>query len=175
LRLRAYEYGGFWVGLLRNWRPNYPLQPYVMFFTYGWLHGGVVHLAVNMFTLFALGRPIVHRIGQFRFLVLYLFSMIGGGAGFALLSSSIQPMVGASGALFGLAGAIVAWDYADRYAARMQLWPVARLVVLLVVMNAVLWWAMNGQLAWQTHLGGFVTGGVLALTLERGSRRFRRG
>ena len=40
LRSLAYEYGGFWVGLLQSWTPNYSSQPYVMFLTYGFLHGG---------------------------------------------------------------------------------------------------------------------------------------
>ena len=40
LRSIAYEYGGFWVGLLQSWAPNYPSQPYLMFATYGFLHGG---------------------------------------------------------------------------------------------------------------------------------------
>jgi membrane associated rhomboid family serine protease len=50
--------------------------------------------------------------------------------------------------------------------------PILRVVVLLVVMNLVLWWAMSGQLAWQTHLGGFLAGAVAAALLgERGSPR----
>ena len=112
-RLWAWQHGGFWTGLLGNWRPNYAAQPWLMFLTYGFLHGGLVHFGVNMLTLFSLAPPLVDRMGQGRFLLLYMASMIGGGLGFALLSQSPQPMVGASGALFGLAGAVMAlsWQY----------------------------------------------------------------
>jgi membrane associated rhomboid family serine protease len=74
-------------------------------------------------------------------------------------------MVGASGALFGLVGALVAWDTAERRALRLTLRPVLRILVILAAMNLVLWWAMNGQLAWQTHLGGFLAGAAAAAIL----------
>ena len=51
LRQSAYEYAGFWPGLLTTWQPNYQAQPYAMFFTYAFLHGGIVHMLVNMITL----------------------------------------------------------------------------------------------------------------------------
>lgn len=166
LRFMAYENFGFWPGLLGNWKPNYSGQKVLMFLTYGFLHGGLTHLIVNMITLYSLGRAVVERIGSLRFAVLYLLTLIGGAWGFGLLSDSLQPMVGASGALFGLAGALIAWNYVDRFTFQMGLWPVARVVLFLFALNVVLWWAMNGQLAWQTHLGGFVTGWVVALLLD---------
>ena len=169
-RSLAYQNGGFWIGLLGNWRPNYAIQPYLMFLTYGFLHAGFAHLLVNMLTLAGLGTVIVDRIGSARFVLLYGLSIVGGAFGFAALSHSVQPMVGASGALFGLAGAVVAWDYVDRYAAEEQLWPVLRLVLFLVVLNLVMWWAMSGRLAWETHLGGFVSGWIFAIVIGPRSR-----
>ena len=165
-RSLAYQNGGFWIGLLSDWQPNFSAQPYAMFLTYAFLHAGIIHLLVNMFTLFGLGLVVMPRIGQLRFLALYISSALGGGAGFALLSDSIQPMVGASGALFGLAGAIAAWEYIDRFSAELRLWPVLRLILLLIAMNLVLWWSMSGQLAWQTHLGGFLVGWIFALLID---------
>lgn len=166
-RLAAYQYAGFWSGLLGSWRPNYLLQPYLMFATYGFLHAGPVHLAVNMLTLFSLGQPILERIGRTRFLALLALSLVGGGVAFAALSTALAPMVGASGALFGLAGALLAWEFAARKSQRAPLWPVLRAVLWLTVLNLVLWWAMHGQLAWETHLGGFLTGAAFALFLAR--------
>lgn len=169
-RSQAYENAGFWIGLLEGWRANYSAQPYIMFVSYAFLHGGIIHLAVNMFTLLSLGSLVVGRIGQTRFTFLYFVSMLGGAVGFALLSDSFRPMVGASGALFGLAGAIAAWEYIDRFTAKMRLWPVLQLVSILIALNVVMWWAMDGQLAWQTHLGGFVAGWIFAFLIDPRSR-----
>jgi membrane associated rhomboid family serine protease len=137
-----------------------------MFVTYGFLHGGVLHLAVNMITLWSLGRVVVERVGPRGFALLYIAALLGGGAGFALLTATLAPMVGASGALFGLAGGLLAWLYVDRFTLRQALWPVARAAALLLAINVVMWWALDGQLAWETHLGGFIAGWIVALLID---------
>ncbi|MXQ06416.1 rhomboid family intramembrane serine protease [Alphaproteobacteria bacterium GH1-50] len=166
LRQSVYENLGFWPGLLEDWRPNYRFQPALMFLTYGFLHSGIVHLAVNMITLVSLGRALLARISTWQFLILYAASILGGAAGFALLSDSYRPMVGASGALFGLAGAILAWEYVDRFTFRERLWPVLRAALILIVLNVVLYFAMDRLLAWEAHLGGFVAGWITALLID---------
>lgn len=166
LRLLAYEYGGFWVGLLRSWTPNYSSQPYLMFLSYGFLHGGLWHLVFNMVTLWSLGLPVLERVGPRGFLLLYTASLLGGALGFALLASTLAPMVGASGALFGLAGGLLAWAYIDRFTLQEVLWPIARTAGLLLALNIVMWWALDGQLAWETHLGGFITGWLGAMLID---------
>ena len=173
LRPRVYENGAFWPGLLHDWAPNYPAQPWLMFLTHGFLHGGLVHLAVNMLTLWSIGVPVLRRVGPARFLAIYFGAMLGGGAVFALLSSSPQPMVGASGALFGLAGAILAWMWDDQPTLRRALRVAGRAVLVLVALNVALHLALQGQLAWQAHLGGFLAGWVLAIALDPlpGARR----
>lgn len=170
-RFNVLANAAFWPGLLGNWPRNYLLQPYTMFATYGFIHAGVSHFAVNMLTLFSLGPPIVDRIGQVRFLLLYVVAIIGGAMGFALLAHGTVPMVGASGALFGLAGALLSWELADRMSRRLSLTPVWRAILMLIALNLVLWWAMNGQLAWQTHLGGFVAGWASASLYDALRRR----
>jgi len=165
-RLWALQNFGFWAGLLHNWRPNYAFQPEAMFVTYGFLHAGALHFGVNMMTLFSLAPPLVERLGALRFLVLYAVSIVGGALGFALLSSQALPMVGASGALFGLAGAHVALHYRARRAIRATQRPVLKALLGLVALNLILWWAMNGQLAWETHLGGFIIGWIAVLWLD---------
>ncbi len=170
LRTLAYQYGGFWVGLLGTWQPNYAAQPYLMFATYAFLHGGVGHLLVNMLTLYSLGRLVISRVGQARFLLLYVVSALGGALGFAMLTSQLRPMVGASGALFGLVGAWIAWDYVDRYTFSEPLLPVLRPILILFVLNVVLYYAMGGHLAWETHLGGFLAGFFGAFLIDPRSR-----
>lgn len=166
LRALAYEYAGFWPGLLDDWHPNYSGQPYLMFATYGFLHGGLVHLIVNMITLWSLGQLVIGRVRLRGFALLYVSALIGGAIGYSLLSSDPRPMVGASGALFGLIGGILAWLYVDRYTYSEGLLPVLQAVVMLIILNLVLWWAMDGQLAWETHLGGFITGWIMALLID---------
>jgi rhomboid protease GluP len=166
LRQTAYEYGGFWPGLLSNWRPNYTGQPLAMFVTYSFLHGGLAHLVFNMVTLWSLSPAVIKRVGGRGFILLYVAAVVGGGLGYYLLSAGVQPMVGASGALFGLAGGLLAWTYIDRYTAEQGVWPVAQASVLLISLNLALWWAMDGQLAWETHLGGFVTGWMFAILID---------
>lgn len=166
LRQTAYEYAGFWPGLLAGWQPNYPGQAYLMFFSYGFLHAGPGHLIVNMITLVSLGYEVSLRVGGRGLVLLYGLSVIGGAFGYALLAPGTQPMVGASGALFGLAGGLLAWAYIDRFTAAQTLWPVLRVALFLVALNLAMYWAMDGLLAWQTHLGGFLVGWVAALLVD---------
>lgn len=171
IRAVAYEYFGFWPGILSGWASNYELQPWTMFLTYAFLHGGLMHLGVNLLTLWSLGREVMDRVGPWGFTAIYVMSMLGGAIGFSLLGHGFRPMVGASGALFGLAGAFLAWNYVDRFTHKLGLWPVARAVVLLIALNIVLFYAMDRLLAWETHLGGFVAGWVVALLVDPLGRR----
>lgn len=171
-RSLAYQYGAFWVGLLDNWRPNYPAQPWLMFVSYQGLHAGLSHLLGNMLVLLLVGNILVRRVGQAWFAAIYVISGIGGALGFALLSDSAQPMVGASGALFGIVGA---WKWQDwffnsraGYSRKSLVIDVAGLILL----NFLLWGVQNGQLAWETHLGGFLTGWLAAtLVIPRQDER----
>lgn len=166
LRASVYENAGLWVGLLHHWQPNYAVQPYIMFLTYGFLHAGVVHLLANMITLWSLGHAVIARVGTLGCAQIYFGAMIGGGAVHVLLATQANPIVGASGALFGLAGGLLAWAYVDRYTQHRSLWPILQATALLVALNLLLWWAMDGRMAWQAHLGGFVSGWILALLID---------
>lgn len=154
----AYQNGAFWAGLLGDWQPNYALQPLTMFVSYSFLHGGFSHLLGNMLALLGLGTIVTERVGQRGFLSLWLAATLGGGLAFGILSSSPQPMVGASGALFGLAGAWKAWDWQVARRDGGPLWPILAWIAGFAVLNLVLWVIEGGLLAWETHLGGFVAG-----------------
>ena len=172
-RMRAYQYGAFWVGLLGNWQPNYAAQPALMFLTYAVLHAGAGHLIGNMLALGILGHRLIPRTGGALFLLIYITSAVGGGAGFALLSSTAQPMVGASGALFGLAGALLY----DETRGRRQFGPaygsMLAIIAGLAALNLVFWFREGGLLAWQAHLGGFVTGWAIMVLIRRGRKTDR--
>lgn len=159
----AYQNGAFWAGLLHNWRPNYPGQPLAMFLSYAFFHDGLGHLAGNMLTLWLLGRRLIDKLGAKAFFMLYLSASLGGGVGFGLLSQSPHPMVGASGALFGLAGAAILLEATERHRLGITLWPIGGVILGLILLNALMWLALDGILAWQTHLGGFVTGAAVSV------------
>ncbi len=162
LRLIAMSFGAFWNGLLVGWEPLYPFQREVMFLSYAGLHGGLMHLLGNMIAVLALGGIVVARIGQKGFLLLYAITTIGGALGFALLSNSEAPMVGASGAVFGLIGAWKYWEWQQRRHYRGDMGPLWRSLIGLALLNVILWIALSGLLAWQAHLGGFLAGVLFA-------------
>ncbi len=171
LRRAALTYGAFWNGIFHGWQQVYPGQREVMFVTYALLHGGLMHLVANMVVVLALGGIAVARLGQWGFLQLYIFSAIGGGGAYALIATSTSPMVGASGAVFGLIGAWKYWDWQYLRAAGAPLGPLWRQLVGLGLLNVILWLALSGLLAWEAHLGGFVVGWAFAAAVTPPLRR----
>lgn len=134
--------------------------------TSAFLHdpNNVFHILLNMFSLAILGPPVEAEIGRIRFLALYLLAAIGGSVGYYLLAPANVPGVGASGAIFGLMGAYLV-------IARLRRYPTQQIVGLLIL-NAV--FSFTGGIAWQDHLGGFVTGCVVALGLVWTPRQMAR-
>jgi rhomboid protease GluP len=157
----AYQNGGFWAGLLGDWQPNYAAQPYLMFLTYGFLHAGPAHVTGNLLALWPLGLLVIGQLGIWRAAAIYLGALAGGGLAFGFLSSSPAPMVGASGAVFGLAAATIVGDWHDHH----RLWRSLAAAAGLALINLLTWIALQGQLAWETHLGGALAGAALAMAL----------
>jgi len=162
LRRTAILYGAFWPGLLGDWGPIFPGQRFTMFLSYAFLHGGFLHMVFNMLILLHLGRETVLRLGQTGFALAFALCAVGGAGAFALLNGGEAPMLGASGVVFGLFGMTIYWDIQRRRAQRASLDQPIRLIVGLMVMNVLLWALVGGMLAWEAHLGGFVTGALLA-------------
>lgn len=167
LRSLAYQYGGFWAGLLGDWRPNYSAQPWLMFITYSFLHGGFEHLIGNMIMVYILGRQLRVVSGQGGVIVCYVVATLGGALGFVFLHHSPLPMVGASGAVFGLAGGLLADDWMAHRRAGVWPWPVIRMLLFLTVLNAAMSVWFEGQLAWGAHVGGAIAGWLIVMTLQR--------
>jgi membrane associated rhomboid family serine protease len=165
-RALAYQFGGFWAGLLQGWRPNFAAQPGTMFVTHAFLHAGLAHMVGNLGAFAAIAPPVLRRFGTRGFLGVYAVSVLGGGLAFGLLSSSTAPMVGASGAIFGLVGAWT-WmqgaDHAQRGTGAATL-RVLGIAAGLALLNLAMWLLAGGVLAWETHLGGYLAGlGMAAL------------
>ncbi|MBZ5515277.1 MAG: rhomboid family intramembrane serine protease [Acidobacteriia bacterium] len=124
------------------------------------LHIGYVHLILNITGLFVLGRILESVYGYGRFALLYVASGIGS----SLLSMTLSPNVsaGASGAIFGIAGAMLTAGYLHRSAIPRH-WRRAfgGGILPLIVLNLALGYAIPGIDNWG-HLGGLVTGMVLS-------------
>lgn len=126
--------------------------------TSAFLHYGPTHLLLNMLALYYVGPPLEVWLGRLRFSALYALSGLGGSVLVYLLSPLNTATAGASGALFGLFGAIVV------VARRLTL--DIRGVVAVVVINLVFTFVApllsSQQISWQGHIGGLVTGAVIA-------------
>ena len=130
--------------------------------TYAFLHGNILHLAFNGAAFLGLGNMLVRAIGATRFVVLFLVTAVGGAVTFGLLADTQGPMVGASGALFGMLAIITAWqERALRRTGRSRevIW---KRIGGLVLLNVLLALGLGGLLAWQAHLGGWVAGWLMA-------------
>ena len=168
-RAQAYTYGAFWAGILGDWTPNYTAQPFAMFFSYSFLHAGAGHLFGNVVALAWLGQIAHERLTPKRLFGLYAGATLGGALAYAALSTSFVPMVGASGAIFGLAGAWLVWAWQDQPDSAHAWRFAGQMTFLVILLNAAIWYLQDGNLAWETHLGGFAVGAALAAVLPRRS------
>ncbi|MBB5516889.1 membrane associated rhomboid family serine protease [Rubricella aquisinus] len=163
----AFAYGAFWSPLLGDVVPLYQGQKYVMFLSHAFLHGGLLHLAMNVTILLSLGRLGVLAVGERRTLILFFLSVLAGAVAFVFLGPSDPvPMVGASGGLFGLIAAWKRWEWDMVRARGLSLTPQYRFLLGFLAINIALVIFMP-SIAWEAHLGGFVLGWLLAPTLRR--------
>ena len=140
------------------------------FLTSAFAHGGITHIAFNMYALWVMGSYLEPMLGRARFVAIYLLSALGGSVMYLLLSAppSVADVaardlgnwytgaVGASGAVFGLFGAfLVLQRRLGRSAAGMY---------VVIGINAVLGFVVPG-IAWQAHLGGLLTGAAVAAVI----------
>ena len=117
------------------------------------LHASLLHLAFNMLALYWLGMIVEHALGSWRFLLLYFVSGIAGSAGALVLSNPTAVTVGASGAIYGIMGALLVLEYRATGSFAGQ-------ALGLIVLNLALTFAIP-NISVGGHLGGLV-GGILA-------------
>lgn len=167
LRLIATDFGAFWPSLLFGHSGLFPGQRITMFVSYSLLHAGPLHLTVNMLTLTFLTDPVLNRVGAKGFFLIYGVGTVAAAMGFALLSGGGAPTIGASGALFGLVGAILFWEHSDLKRDSISRAPVFRVLAMITGLNVVLWFLSSGSLAWEAHLGGAIGGALTGLWIGR--------
>lgn len=124
--------------------------------TSGFLHFGLLHLAFNMFAMWVIGREVETVLGRWRLLAVYLVSLLGGSAAVMLFSGAGTAVAGASGAVFGLMGALAVLLYRLRMPAGQA--------IGLIVINIVLSLVIPG-ISLTAHLGGLVVGAATTAAL----------
>ncbi len=166
LRPRIFVVGAFWNELLRGTTPIFGVQPWTMFLTHAILHGGFLHMAMNLAVLAGLARFASDRYGARMILPVFVVGAVAGGAAFGALSDSAIPMVGASGAVFAFLGVWIVADWARLRSRGAPVRPIVTRVLTLAALNVAFYFALAGMLAWEAHLGGFLAGVACGLWLE---------
>lgn len=130
------------------------------------VHSSLWHVGLNMLSLWMIGRILEPLLGRWRFLALYLIGALGGSVGVALLDLGGW-VVGASGAIFGLFGALV---IIARHLG-------ANLTGILIVLgiNLAIGFIPGMGISWQAHVGGLVAGALAGLVFARTRRPNQRG
>ncbi|GAB2995037.1 rhomboid family intramembrane serine protease [Mycobacterium bourgelatii] len=137
--------------------------------TSAFLHYGVTHLLLNMWGLYVVGTPLETLLGQVRYVALYALSALGGSVLVYLISPLDSLTAGASGAVFGLFGALAV--VANRLKVDVR-WIVAVIAINLAFNFAAP--AMgSGPISWQAHVGGLVTGALVAAAFVYAPRERR--
>jgi membrane associated rhomboid family serine protease len=129
---------------------------YYRLLTSMFLHFGLIHLAMNMWALWILGRSLEAALGPVRFLALYLTAGLGGSVAVYWFSGGHNPTAGASGAIFGLFAALIL--------VLRKLGRSASSVIPILVINLIITFGIPG-ISIAGHLGGLITGGVVAAGL----------
>lgn len=140
------------------YRPVYTaILPWTMI-TAMFLHGSIIHILLNMYSLFIFG-PIMERLlGRGRFLALYLISGFGGSVAVLLLAPA-SAVLGASGAIFGLLGAF--------FVIQRRLGGNNIQLLIVIALNLVIGFLPNLNISWQAHVGGLVAGAAVAFVFLR--------
>jgi rhomboid protease GluP len=127
------------------------------------LHGGLIHLVVNMYALIDTGRVGEQFFGRGRFLLLYMASGIAGSIASVWWNPYVTS-VGASGAIFGVYGAMLAFMLDSRNAALTKIIQKHRAPMVVFVLYNLIAGAMNAGVDNAAHLGGLIAGTLLGWT-----------
>lgn len=171
-------YDGAFIPVLYTGKYGFDWFLFTRPFTYAFMHGGIAHIAINMIWLAAFGSPLANRLGALRFAIFYAVTGLASVVLFWVLHPyGEMPLVGASGAISGMMGAAARYGFRiDRSSGRAAFagepLPIAAVLRSRGVMTFLgVWMVINlatgllgfapgvdGQIAWEAHIGGFVAG-----------------
>ncbi len=129
-------------------------------FTVTLTHAGLLHLGFNMYALMILGNPIEAAFGPRKLLAIFFFSLLTGSVASAYFASASSYSVGASGAIFGLFGAMII--VGKKIGAEVQS------IYVIIGINFVIGFVLGG-IDWKAHLGGLI-GGLISAQLVLNKR-----
>ena len=156
----------YYLGLIPYYFTSHPWSIVTAMF----IHADFWHIFGNMITLFFFGQVIYRLVGARWFLLVYFLSGIVGNAIYLWLGTPLSIAIGASGAIYGLTGALVVMMPKMRVALygilQMPLW-----IFVIIFMGIWSIPAINPYIGWQAHLGGFIVGLIAGFFFRR-SRRF---
>ncbi len=149
------------------------------------LHGGILHLVLNLWALWIFGDNVEDRLGPLRYLCFYVACGAAAGVAHVLASpNSIVPTVGASGAISGVMGAYIVFYPRARVVTLVPVLFYPLFFNLPAVVYLGLWFVLQvlsglaesgdsggGGVAWWAHIGGFAAGLVLVAVVGRRKRR----
>ena len=124
--------------------------------TSAFLHGSLIHIATNMISLYILGIPLERILGRGRFLLIYLLSLLGSSVSVMVFGAPVSLNIGASGAIYGLMGALLVTFKRLRYDLRQLL--------IILALNVYITFQFPG-ISWQGHLGGLVVGAIVGAAM----------
>lgn len=127
--------------------------------TYAFLHANVYHLLVNMYSLYIVGSQIENHFGKMRFLGIYLISAIAGGLLSAGFSNTLS--VGASGAIFGILGAMLYFGFKFRLYLKDSL---RTRIIPVIILNLAIGFMMPG-IDNACHVGGLIAGYLASMAI----------
>ena len=128
------------------------------------LHSGITHILFNMWALYVVGAPLEAMLGRVRYTALYFLSGLGGSALVYLLAAQGSETLGASGAIFGLFGAL----FVVGRRINLDIRPVGFIIIANLVLTFML-----PNISWQGHVGGLVSGAALAGAWAYAPRKYR--
>jgi len=176
LRDGAYIYGALWPGLVwHGWAPAYPGQSFTMLLSHGFLHSGLLHMAMNTVVILGLGKRLGAVLGNGQLVATFAVSAMAGGLAYLALNHGQLPVVGASGAVFGFFGVWKYFEYTARKRMGLSLAPIWQFIGTLALLNVGLYFMVGGMLAWEAHLGGFVAGWFLGILFAANAGQKRQG
>jgi membrane associated rhomboid family serine protease len=160
---------------------NDPSMAWSTIFTSMFLHGGWFHIINNMWVLFIFGDNVEARMGGMRYLIFYL--LCGVAAGLLqtyVLTSSQQPMIGASGAVAGVLGAYLILFPHSRIASLVPILFIFTIIEIPAVIFLLFWFVLQlysglfaigggsgSGIAWWAHVGGFLFGVIMVVFFRR--------